>query len=403
VLARVAGLMDAGADVAAEPWSLRPAKRRSPGSTQVAPALPDSHSLTGPDGCRHKASDSVDQLKGEAAGAGTQADAAQREAQRVEKSGRELAEQVGGGREAQQRGVQQDVEYWRQRCLVFESECATLAVREDTAQAQLREALCRERNLAVENIEGRILCTQAENLQAKAQAEARANTSQSQQLEAKLLAKNAEVDSLRDEVCNARARGEASRVEAESLQAQLRAFLGERVFESEALIDAEHKQAVLQDRIKSLEAALQAASTKHAVLAQEVAKNGTETWNLEETNRRLRLDLQEAVSQALLRPSTRPPSEMAFYSEVGGSFQQRAACVEDLKDVPTMGVWSTMESNLPRPLSSPSPRRSAKSPLSPGSRFDYPKSSHARHLRQKILSARGEAYEQVADLRRERQ
>jgi len=424
----VARRMDVVADVAMEPCSLRSANQFSPSSTQVAPDLSDSRGLASSDGRLLIASDSlnglaasltddthqraaisdtmkkpvsasVEQLKGEVAVARKQADTAEREARRVDNDHRRLVEQVVG-LEAQRRSLQQDVEHWRQQSVGFESESAAFRVREDTLLAQLREARTHERDLALKSIEGRILCTQAENLQAKAQAEARANTWQSQQLEAKLLSKNAEVETLRNEVRDAHARGEASRVEAEGLQVQLRAAVGEQSGQSEALIDAERKHDVLEDRIARLESALKAASAKHTAFAQEVAKKDTETWNLEEKNGRLRLDLQAAICQAVCA------GEVPFYSGGGGRFQKQAACVEDFNDVPAMGVCTSMEPDSPCPLSSPvSPQHQhpAKGPLSPRSRLDYPKSTHARHLRQKVLSARGEAYDCMDQLGRERQ
>jgi chromosome segregation ATPase len=329
----------------------------------MLPAFEDAPSKT-------PVSASVDKLKGELSAARQQADAARREARSLEDERQKLVQQVVN-LEAQRRQLNQEVDHWRTRCLGFEQECANLAGREDSVQAKLREAHGRERELAIKCIEGRIYSTEAENVQAKAQAEARSQTWQAHQLENKLIAKETEVEALREKNRDANACAEASRVEADNLRAQVHDIKLERDQHKEALVEAKPRHSALEERIQSLEVSLQEATKKQIDSDQEAAKQRAENHSLEETNRRLRLDLQEALSQAI------QAREEPLYSGGTGRFQAAVAavpaCVEDLKETQTLSVWKAVENDLPKPLS-PSPQ-SPHSTKSPRSRIDYPRSA----------------------------
>jgi hypothetical protein len=349
-------------------------------------------------GTKTTMSASVEVLKGELHVEKQKAFAARREANDLETERQKLVAQVVN-LESQRRKLLQESDHWRERCLGFEKECANLATQEDVVHAKLREATTREKAFAVKTIESRITHAEMENAQAKAQSEAAQLTWQCQQLESKLGAKSAEVDSLRAEVVNLRTASETRRREREGFTVQMRDVQDDRDMHKEGLVEAQRRQGVLEERASCLESALQASTAKQAEFAKEVAKRQEEAFSMEETNRKLRMDLQEAISQAVRS------GEVPFYSGSGGRFQQVPAVLEDMKEPPRMGVWSKLESELPRPLTSPiSSAQSSpvRSPLSARSRLDYPKTSRARQLRHKVLSARGEALDYVDLLAREK-
>lgn len=334
-------------------------------------------------------SESVESLKGELAVAKREREGAIREREQAEGERQQLVKQVVD-LEAKCRSLHQEAEQWRHHALDFEQQCATYAAREDSMHAQVREAHNRQRDLAVKHIEGRISQTQAENSQAKAEAEARTQVWQSQQLESKLNSRVEEAQSLRRELAEERSRAQTSRLEVESLGAQLKDRSKEQEELKAQLAESEHHRGLLNERVKGLETAMQAASHRHLDNSEELNRQRAKIEDMEAANARLRLDLQEAINQAVRT------GELPFYSGARSDAKPTQGDDSSDKEPPTMGVWSTLDRS---PLDSFTPPRLPRTPLSPKSRLDYPKSSHARELRQKVLNSREDALNQIDSLR----
>lgn len=335
-------------------------------------------------------SQSVEYLKGELAVAKREREGAVREREQAEGEREKLVTQVVN-LEAKCRSLQQEMEHWRQQALDFEQQCATFAAREDSIHAQMRDSHNRQRDLAVKHIEGRIARTEAENNQAKAEAEARTQVWQSQQLESKLHSKVDEVQSLRKELAEERTRAQTLHVETESLGAQLKDSSAEKGALTEQLAESERQRGLLNERVKGLETAMQAASHRHLDTSEELNRQKAKIEDMESANARLRLDLQEAINQAVRT------GELPFYSGARSDADAEAKKADESldKEPPTMGCWSRLDRS---PLDSFTAPRSPRTPLSSRSRLDYPKSSHARELRQKVLNSREDALNQIDKL-----
>lgn len=321
----------------------------------------------------------VETLKGTVASMRLRVNSAEAATKQAEAERLRLIDQVVA-LEADRRNLQQEAERWRRKCLELEQECTALSVREDGAQVQLREAHTRERQLAVKSIESRLAAAYAENEQMQAQSQARAYNWDAQRLLRELEAKVAELEKMRGELEEDRTQIEKLRAALELVTKDREAIVAEREEQREALVEAAKRHGALEARVYDLEGLLNASHRKQTDFMEEVQSGRLKCHRLEEANSRLRVDLQEAIAQAV-RGGEKP-----FYSAGRGK-------VEDLPGLFTSSGALKLSAN-----ESVSPRSPASDPVSlrsPKSRLDYPKSAHARQLRGKVLSARGEALDTI--------
>jgi len=350
-------------------------------------------------------------LRGQLAVANRRVSAAEAETRSNESERVRLLDQIVT-LEADRRTLRQEAEHWRHCCLKVEKECANLALREDVAQGELRDAHVRERDLAVKSIEKRIAATEAENIQARSSAEAMGYAFEVDRLSKALNAKEAEVRSLRAELQETRVLRDASDTALKRLEDQHVHVTTHRDLDLQALRDTHRRASSLESQVESLHEALRAAAAKEADLASEAAAHHSRCVRLEEANKRLRLDLQEAISQAVRN------GEIPFYAggparaDVPAYVQEpsspcsspkydRATLTKNAitRHVPLDNTWPRSGASGVSPPRAQQPEPGSLSGTahlrSPKSRFDYQRSSHARSLRSQVLSARAEALDKV--------
>mmetsp|Transcript_119731 Transcript_119731/g.211664 ORF Transcript_119731/g.211664 Transcript_119731/m.211664 type:complete len:361 (+) Transcript_119731:55-1137(+) len=324
--------------------------------------------------------ESVDTLKGSIASLKLRVNAAEAATREAEAERLRLVNQVAA-LEADRRKLGQEAERWRRRCLELEQECATLVVREDSAQGQLRESHSRERVLAVKAIKCRIVAAEAENETMQAKSEARAFNWDAQRVSRELVARVSEVEKLRAELQETRTLAETERAAVERMTTDRNGVAAECKLQREALQDAEKRYGAMEARLHDTEGLLNTAHRKHTDFMEEVQATRLRCQRLEEANNRLRLDLQEAVGQAV-RSGEKP-----FYT-MGGPKADESLALFGSSGFQIVSAAKSVPASNPSALSSPK------------FRADYPGSSHARQLRSKVLSARGEALDGIDRLGR---
>jgi len=330
--------------------------------------------------------------------------------------------------EADVRALQQEAEQWRMRCLESERDRATAVASEDRAHMELRDAHERERHLAQQSVELRLHKAEIEHTQAQSHFERMKHESELQQRHDQLRAKDEELKSIREELMRARASSqsqetllrakdadlEAQRAEMQrwqetlqrkedsfhAMEAELqrvRKDLAEALDYSEskrqalehmewehaqnlerersgrmlALHDAKDRSEALEARVRDLEAELHAANTKHADTAREADLFRTKSEHLDEVNKKLRLDLQDAIGHGVRSGG------VPFYHDGPA---RATAGAEDFSSVPRPPDFSPPK---------PPPQVRLNPPVSPTkSRMDYPRSAISRRLRREVLTAR---------------
>lgn len=246
----------------------------------------------------------VDQLMGDLAASRLGQHAAEVQAVAADDESERMAGQVIH-LEADRRALRVEVERLRRKSFELEKANTTLAQLLEEAQLNLKEALGRERLLGRSSVERQLAAAEAENKTLVARNEADGVRVGIRGLERALAAKDAEAESLVEELRAARARrGESDSAEAR-LQMEVRQLSGSRTADKEAKEGAEARAAAFEARLWHCQEALHAAAAREAALSAEVDLQKTGRLRMEAINRRLRLDMQEVMAQAV-RGGERP-------------------------------------------------------------------------------------------------
>jgi len=267
-----------------------------------------------------------------------------------------LAAQVVG-LEGERRALRLEVERLRRRCAELEGANATLSPLLDETQRNLQDAIGRDRMLSVRAVKCQLAASEAENIVIQTKTQMNDKVWQLKRLQTALAAKDEEAAALREEVD-----GQKSQLRTEKLT-RLEADCGDltarHAQERDARQLAESKVVKLEARIQEYQEALNSAAAREAALSAELDVQSSGRRRLEAVNHRLRLDLQEVVSQAV-RGGERP-----YY--IGSSAGALAA--DGWAESPSAAAGDVAASKLPdargwpRSPQTPSTRQSPKGDL----------------------------------------
>mmetsp|Transcript_53360 Transcript_53360/g.114688 ORF Transcript_53360/g.114688 Transcript_53360/m.114688 type:complete len:315 (+) Transcript_53360:75-1019(+) len=236
--------------------------------------------------------------------------------------------------EAELRASRREAETWRLRYRDLEQEFLAYTAKEDATRQELNETRRRERELSIEAVERRIAGAEEENKEIRFQAEARAKACEAAQLSAALSESEREACILREELEQLRevvAKSSANGAEAsESVEEAARRRSG--TAGSAAEVEAASVEAARH--VEAALAALTVAERKEANMARELEAERVRSVSLDEANRRLRLDLQEMIAQAVRT------GEVPFYA--GGAGHNVEACLVPLRgeSLPPSPPWT---------------------------------------------------------------
>lgn len=207
--------------------------------------------------------------------------------------------------EASQKRASREVEELRARCLGFERQCAVLAMRADTAVAELQASQQREQSLKALTVEQRLIQAHTENCEVEAQVQARTFSGEAHRLDRALAASNADVEGLRLQLCEAQDDGRRAKAGLARLEREQALLREDRDAQHEALKGAMERIGALASRCETLEAAAAAARVAGAP-APPPASAPLATRSLFEGS--TCLDLQPIALSAVAQQQPRAPS-----------------------------------------------------------------------------------------------
>jgi len=318
------------------------------------------------------------------------------------------------------RVVTRDAQQKNRRCLELERERADLAYREDQAQQEVSVTHARERTEVKRLIELELVITEAENREARLKVQIVDQQFEIQRLQEAVNSRSNELGSVRGDLCEVRTESEARRTALETLNIERVALQKDHAIQYETLCNANRRSGMLEARCENLEHALLMAKRKQAEHLAEAEKCREHSEKLDEGNRRLRLDLQNAIGQAvrsgeapfyaggcqeLARPACLDDCGQPWPWRSPRATASRSAACEMLQPKVPAGLYSTSKDSSDVLTKSPRGASTLRaggmeslSPLHPlhparpaASRHDYPKSTRSRRMRMDVVSARGEA------------
>lgn len=251
--------------------------------------------------------------------------------------------------EAEKRALQQEASEWRARYLELERVRAALAAQECEAQDSLLHAHVSSRHVAARDIASRIAATEARNGELRARADAVGALGRAGRLEEQWTLALAESESHKQELEEARRLGEISRAEVKRLEQGNLALQADAQLLKESQLESDGLIARLELRAQTAEARLLEVQQREATLVRVAAEEQARMDCLEDVNHRLRLDLQEAISQAVRT------CETPFYSDTN-----RPAIASQAPSVPIFAAAAGVLDEWRYPALAP---RSAKAAL----------------------------------------
>lgn len=291
-------------------------------------------------------------------------------------------------------------ELWRRRCLELECECNALAVREDSATAEMHQALEKANAASMHSIDRGIREAEARNAEVQEESAVHDLLTRMRQLDAQLAIRDREIAVLRGDrnECSAEAKicrdGETLlRSELAELQTNFRdqrTWLHEEAERSGRLLSKNEnlvwELAAARDRIEALSIECSEQGSALREEAQCTDSLTSRSANLESEllaarDRQLALELDTTVPCARCNrlgltndPTWQPPTPrhaIAREAQLGTPRRDRAPGVLEQLPSPT----SPLSASLRCP---------------PGSRRDYPRGANERHWRNRILGVHGD-------------
>lgn len=208
--------------------------------------------------------------------------------------------------EADRRVLTLEVERWRRRCFGLERANATLDPLLNEAQMRLEASCAHERRVGMNLINEKLGKAEQEKEIIRVLNDFTEAKFRIQKLESALADKDTDIDALREQL-----RAEAAKTLGMAGRAQLACRGAEDASapalarERECRGRAEDKVVQHEARIQQYQESLHAATAREVALTEEVKVGRSIRQSLEDANRRLRLDLQEVLSQAV-RGGERP-------------------------------------------------------------------------------------------------
>lgn len=241
------------------------------------------------------AADSAEKLRGDLASCRFRLDTSEGDRKVAERRAEVLVQEVAG-LEAEKRALGQEADVFQSRCFTLEQECAQLTDHGDYLQSELNASREREKSLAQRCIECQLSAGQADNAELHAQAKAKGYLHVVKVLES-------EVERLRTAARDTERYShrppppaKAPYERGDAVLWTVPAPLAEPAF-LRSLRDARDRNTRLEKRVLHLEAALAEREEREAELNGEVVALRTSKAKDKELTRRLRISLQDAITE----------------------------------------------------------------------------------------------------------
>jgi len=252
----------------------------------------------------------------------------------LEEEGDQLKADLAESKATEER-VRREADHWNVRCLQLQSECAKMSTHDATMRGSLQRAEERERAQELKGVNQTIAVAELRNEELEARAETHARQLDAEALQRSLGGAERENSDLRDRLRDARASSSAFLTELGQLRYAHRRLEESCHSQDEMLSDEVQRSAKMFSRTEGLEASLASARCALANTAEEPAK-------------------LELVPYALSRSAAADE----------GAISVRA---DPRSTSATAAFYPGIESRTCR---------------------DYPRSGHARHMRNEILTHR---------------